>query len=243
MEPMRLFFIVAVKEPQDETFRRILEPSLKPEWLENTILVYEGSSIFEKYNKGIDVLVSKFSLKDDDVVVYIHNDVQIKDLNFEEKIQMVFKHRPDVGLIGVYGSTCLGDNGTWWKEDRPSNGRGNVLQRYLNGNIYTMTDKKGFFDDIVSLDGLIMIERGSVAKMKLFDSDTYNFYHHYDSDHCCEVLEKTSYKIAIADILVFHDSPGATTNVDKFYDSMDRFTKKWSSKGYTFPLTVESFKK
>lgn len=244
MESVRLFFIVAVKSLPDETFGRILEPSLKPEWLQNTILVYQGDSIFEKYNKGIDVLVSKFSLKDDDIVVYIHSDVQIKDEHFEEKIRIVFQRRPDIGLIGVYGSTHFGDGCSWWCHNRASNGRGNILQRYPNGQIYTMTDSKGFFDDIVVLDGCIMIAKGSVAKMKLFDTETFKgMYHQYDSSYCLSILEQTSYKIAVVDILVFHDSPGVLSNTDIWFKSIELHKKKLLDKGYIFPITIDSFKK
>ena len=243
MGSVRLFFIVAVKEAQDENFRRILEPSMKPEWLENTILVYQGNSIFEKYNKGVDVLVSRFSLKDDDTVVFIHNDVQIKDEYFKEKIQIVFKQKPDVGVIGVYGTTHFGEFCSWWTHDRENCARGNILQRYPNKEIYTMTDRKGYFDDVVTIDGCIMILRGSVAKLKLFDEETFKGYHQYDSSLCFEVLEKTSYKIAVADILVFHDSPGVLSNHDKWFESVEIHKKKLLSKGLTFPITVESFKK
>lgn len=238
---MRLFFVVATREPEDELFKKTLEPTMKESWLKNTIRVYKGSSIFEKYNLAVDILLERFSLEDSDIVIFLHNDIAIKDQYFEEKLQMVFERRSDIGLVGVYGTTQFEDKGAWWLCDRSLYGRGNILQRFPNGLIGPMTDLKGFFDDIVSLDGCIMALRGSLAKKKLWDSQTFKGYHMYDSDFCFEVLDKTSFKIAVADILVFHDSPGMPPNMEEWNENVSKLNSKWTSKGYSFPLTVKSF--
>jgi len=200
-------------------------------------------SIFVKYKTAMDVLVSS-DLNDDDIFVFVHEDVGIVDEFFNEKVKTIFDSRKDVGIVGIAGTSVLEQNGAWWHTNQ-ENLRGHLVQG--NGTdskgSYLKKGKVGFFDDVVAVDGCILITTGKMIRdvfkldMELF-KECNDFY---DIEMCMQVLE-AGYKVAVADIFIFHRSVGGGSLGNSWKITRDKLIGKYIEKGYSFPLTIESFK-
>lgn len=234
-----IHFIVARHD--DKIFESYLKPSLdKIKGKYNTVQITdpinkEGIfSIFSKYNQGINV----FSPEDDDILVFVHEDVKILDENLIPKLEMIFKKKPDVGLVGIVGTKEYDGIG-WWSNDYKHH-VGHWIQEYENGTSKHMIRKIGFDDNMLIIDGCFMAVRGKVAKEVKFQEDLFkDYFHFYDYSYSISVLE-AGYKVAVADINILHRSEGQLPS--NWHDARKIFLNHLASKGYTFPLTKEQIK-
>jgi len=232
-----IHYVIACKDLT--TYKKILQPTFENLIAkENGIYIEEGGdkSIFQKYNNALDRMV----IEEDDVVVFLHDDMSIRDPNFEPKIEIYFKYKPTVGLAGVIGTTEYSERGGWWLCDRTVKTRGRIIQGHPQGREYTMEEKGGMDNKgVVAVDGCIMFMRGSIAKTYRFDAETYSDYHFYDVDSCFEMI-KLGYDIGIIDVTVKHESEGQLPL--SWHEGKEKFLAKWKGAGLTFPVTLETFK-
>ncbi len=232
-----------IAKHNDEIFKEYIESSLekfkgRPELIH--VIEDEGhTSIFSKYNRGIEMA----NPEDDDILVFVHEDVKILDKNFFEKLEMVFLKKSDVGIVGMIGTTSFSEAGGWWICNHSFH-KGSLMQGKPGTNgkeTFHMNRGRGFFDNLVSVDGFCFAVRGKVCKEVKFDEPTYpNAFHFYDVDYCFSVLEK-GWKVAIADIFTEHASEGPLP--ESWFKNKDIFLNKWKSKGYKFPIELSQFKK
>jgi len=237
-----IFYVIAVKD--DKRLHDYLYPYLQKFnatccFVSNTKPDIE-ESLFLKYNAGINQCI-KDGLKHDDVIAFIHEDVKLLDPSFADKALLLFASKPDVGMLGVAGTSMLMDTGGWWHAS-PDKLRGHVIQENPEGGArHLVKGPVGFFDDLVAVDGLCFFIRGSLflnEDQLSFDDKTYEGYHFYDLDTCLQVLEK-GYKVACADILVQHRSMGNIQHDKVWHANRDKFINKY--KKYKFPLTNKQF--
>ena len=231
-----IYFITPLTD--DKNFDKFLGPSLKK--LKNSdyhlTRVYGKQDIFQKYNQGLNEL--KPRLKSDDVVVFLHEDITILDEFFIKKIQMYFQHKTKVGIAGVIGTTKYSEHGGWWMVDRTVHGRGSIMQGHPGGAPHMMTDRKGNFDDLVSVDGCILFMKSDLAKRFQFENTAIDGFHFYDSDSCFKAL-RMGFDVGTIDVLVQHESEGPMP--ESWNTNKDKFIKKWSDLGFKFPITKEQF--
>jgi len=193
-------------------------------------------SLTQKYNIGIADVLADESFNDDDIIVFSHEDIKIKDHSFTEKLNMVFRDN-DVGLCGVIGCNQFTDNGMWWA-NTPDKLNGHIIQENGDKTNHLIKGNLGYYDNIVAVDGLMFAIKGKLLKDGLRFDEEFNF-HHYDIDICFQVL-KAKHKVVIADILIQHKSTGLGSLTDDYKASKTQLIEKWS-KGYEFPISVESF--
>lgn len=198
-----------------------------------------SNTIHNKYVRGVDFL--KNELREEDIVVFCHNDVNFIDTLFRNKVESIFNNT-DVALLGVIGTSNLNEDGCWW--NNPTNIlRGHIIQgskdKPVGAGFHMVKGLIGFFDDVVAIDGLCMITIGKhIMRHNInFDGTTYSGNHFYDLDFCMNFLTK-GLKIGIADILVYHRSEGASTQNESWSSDKDKFVAKWKSKGIEFPITA-----
>ena len=191
-------------------------------------------SIFHKYNQAVDSFADKLS--PDDIICFIHEDVKILDPNFTEKIELVFKEKQDIGVLGFVGSSELKDTAAWWYSDN-SKMRGHIIQEHGGMASHLIKGPVGYFDDLVTVDGLCFF-----VKYKMFtehgfrfDEETYDGFDFYDVDICMQSLEK-GFKVATCDCLVQHRSIGDTNGKKSWIEARAKCLNKWTSKGIRFPL-------
>jgi hypothetical protein len=234
----RLFFIVPTVDFIDHEFDTYLAPSLLPRWKKNTYCMdnSEGESIYEKYNNGIQKLIRKRKLTDDDIIVFAHSDITILDQSLEDKLRLTFEYKTEVGIIGVYGATQFNEQFGWWLNDREKYARGHI-QQGLDGSTYHMSDRIGFFDNMVVVDGCFMAIRGSLAKSLQFRTNM-DGYHHYENSYCIDTLLRTEFKVAVVDIFIQHESEGPLS--EDWFNSGQKLLKEYTGMGLEFPLTSEN---
>lgn len=195
-----------------------------------------NQSIFIKYNQSLDIL--NRAIKDEDVVVFLHDDLEIKDPYFEQKAQLYFKYKPNVGVAGVIGTTEYTSIGGWWHTDRTIKTRGRIWQGHPTQPDYEMVELGGMDDKgLISIDGCIMFMSGKIAKTYRFDDRTYSGFHFYDVDTCFTLLKK-GFDIGLIDITVKHVSEGPLGEM--WNRNRDVFLAKWNK--LKFPVTIDSFK-
>lgn len=193
----------------------------------------EHSNIFEKYNMGIDVVRKELSATD--IVVFVHEDVRIEDPFFVQKLQMVFEQKKDVGVLGVVGCTEYTERGGWWMH-APTMLRGHVMQELNGSTNHLEKGMKGFFDDIVVVDGLLMAVRPEVLELGVrFDSQTFKHNDFYDVQFCLDALT-AGFRVAVADILVHHASPGMGVYNTNWEQARVALVNKYKEQGFTFPI-------
>ena len=155
---------------------------------------------------------------------------------FIEKIELIFSKRPDIGLLGVIGTTEFNKTGAWWA-NTPDKLRGHIIQSTKDGkDIHLVKGSIGFFDNMVAVDGLIMMFNGKLIKNGFrFDQKTFNRFDMYDIDAAFSVLQM-GYKVACADILVQHKSIGEGVFKDGWKTGKEKLFNKWNK--LEFPYSV-----
>lgn len=234
----------------DFNYERFIQASIKKYDDFNELLIVndEGKceNIFVKYQKAVDVIKEK-KLPDDDIIVFVHEDVGIVDECFREKLELLFSKRTDVGLVGIVGTTELTESGAWWT-NTPDKLKGHLVQGNdkdtVGKGFYLKKGSVGFHDNIVAIDGCMMATTAKIVKEIInFDLQTFSESNDfYDLDLCIQILE-SGYKVAVADILIYHQSTGKGSLGKSWQDAKDKFINKYRSKGYKFPMTIYDFYK
>lgn len=231
----------------DNKFNTLAAPSMKNVGMQ-VLQVFDQKkdvpeNIFKKYNGGIEALMNA-GIADDDIVVFMHEDVGLVDGLFKEKLEFLFAEKPDVAVLGIAGATELTERGGWWMTT-PDKMRGHLLQgkegQTIGQGHHLQKGAIGFFDEVVCVDGCILITRGKFLKEGLaFDDKTYDSNDFYDIDFCFRAMEM-GYKVAVADILIFHQSSGMGVFNDAWKESKTRLIKKWTEKGKSLPFTRDQW--
>jgi hypothetical protein len=230
----------AIAKNNDSVFSSYLVPFLDRYNIKACIASDEEGkrdSIFVKYNQCITALINE-GLKNDDIVLFVHEDVKLLDPNFVSKLELMFSEKKDVGLVGVVGVTELSENCRWW-DNKPDKLKGHIIQENGQQAYHMVKGMVGYSDDLVAVDGLCFAVRADLLLGGLRFDDTFKGFHFYDLDICCQILSM-GHKIAIADILVLHKSIGDISKSEGWMENKDKFFKKWSV-GYKFPLTSRGF--
>lgn len=234
----------------EEVFKAICEPSLIRNNILKILQIMDKpgmhENIFKKYMAGIQALIQT-GLNDDDIIIFMHSDVGIIDPFFRNKIEMVFNEKKDIGLLGVVGTTELLETSGWWA-NTPDKLRGHCIQGKENSiligeGFHLVKGAIGYFDDLVAIDGMFMATTGRIIKEGLFfDVATYPEGNDmYDIDLCLTTLSM-GYKIAVADILLFHKSRGLGALTESWKKNQTIMVNKWKNKGFKFPIVRNDFK-
>jgi hypothetical protein len=93
-------FNFIVPRHNDTNFKTFLEPSLQKLGFNKIFQVKDQpgeppSTIFKKYNAGIEALFQT-GLNDDDICIFVHEDVGIVEPFFVQKMEKLFTDKKDV---------------------------------------------------------------------------------------------------------------------------------------------------
>ena len=169
----------------------------------NQYLIYENDnkySLSELYNKGL-------SESENDIVIFMHDDLIINSKNLTPKIIKMFEKNEDFGIIGIAGTDKL-TSGTWWENKENLSGIVNHITD--KGKEYTsFFSKQQYIDnpkEVIVVDGLfVMVNK---RRIKHTFNEQFKSFHFYDLPICVEnyldgvkVGVTTKFKIT-------HKSPG-----------------------------------
>lgn len=208
-------------------------------------------SIAEKYNWAIENIILK---SDDDVICFRHADTEIRSNTDLVEAQVRMQMADGCGVCGVIGTIALEDSCQWWRPNRHVNGSGYIIQGGTRPKLdekgkpimdengvpiiekfeYPMADHPGVHDYLATVDGCCFwLSRKMLEEGMRFDTNLKG-YHFYDTDICCQALEK-GYKVSTVNVIVKHESQGEMP--DDFPKLREVFFNKWNSKIDTWPIT------
>lgn len=192
-----------------DKFQRYVAPRSE----EGPVLGLSGqTSIAAAYN----VILDSFEDLGCDVVVLQHDDLEITDLGFEEKITELIRDQPDVGLIGVAGGSARGGLG-WWNHDPIG---------------HQMTDGIGMIDFGQRAGNVDLIE-GSLLVFTHWAMRELRFepragFHGYDE--IAKQAAKKGMRVAVADLDTHHHTALGFDDERSHEDWLDadrQFRQKW----------------
>lgn len=199
---------------------------------------YPNETIHSKYYKVIEKFKFDKDLKENDILIFSHNDCGILDLRFKEKIEYIFD-KNEADLIGFVGSRQLNEDCCWWISG-PENMFGHIIQgnKTDDSKVHLIKGPIGFYKNIVAIDGFCFVTLGKyfLNYNINFDKDTYKGNHFYDLDICQQFLNN-NLKIAVAHFWMFHKSEGVSFQDNVWKTDRDSFISKFNLK---FPFSKES---
>ena len=190
------------------------------------MLVYENNGEFslpKLYNKGLDESTS-------DIVVFMHDDIDIETGDVAKKLINLFENNPDYGIIGLAGTDRL-VSGTWWQIRESMYGQ---VKHEHEGKVHRNNYSDSFgnsLKEVACVDGLFFAVHKKRIKER-FDED-FEGFHFYDLPFCL-LNYKQGVKIGVTTrIMVIHKSIGIT---NKQWDKNKLFFE--AKYGNTLPIIV-----
>ena len=226
---MNLVTVVISTRKRDEDFYKQVK-----KWFSHPktqILMYENDGIMslpEVYNKGLEE-------SENDIVVFMHDDIIIQSTNLTPKIVKMFDKFPDYGIIGVAGTTDLA-NGRWWDIRKSMYGKvGHTKDGKTWINKYNNESFVDNLKDVVCVDGVFFMVHKQWIKEK-FDED-FKGFHFYDIPFCVSNY-KAGVKIGLTTKFeIVHKSIGVTN--DQWEANKLQFEEKFKD---VLPIKLEGNK-
>jgi hypothetical protein len=167
-----------------------------------------------KYNTGIDIIKEHNMVFDDNIIIFTKNDVFIMDNMLNEKLDFVFTHQPNLGVLGVAGVKELHSGKELYnKVNSPLNGLVYTTENDNNG-MHILYSDRCYYEDVIALDDSFIAVKGSlINKGFKLEVDT-------NVGYGIEFAQKAisfGYNSAVADILILSDSK---TNIS--FEGVDR---------------------
>lgn len=184
------------------------------------VLVYENDnqySLAEIYNKGLKE-------SQNDIVVFIHDDLIIDVKNMTPKVVKLFEKNPEYGIIGIAGTDKL-TTGRWWEDRTTMYGMvGHIQNKKRHVNKYSKQTFPDIVKEVVTVDGLFMMVHKK--RIKHTFNEEFKGFHFYDLPICVENF-MDGVKI------------GVTTKFDVTHKSVGEVDKKWEKNKYLFEALYE----
>ncbi len=173
----------------------------------------DNTSIFPAYNEILDVFADEPDLE---ALVLLHEDVQLRDAQFEAKVRAVLTNEQVavVGVVGAVGVRSL----AWWEGD----GRGRCAE--TRG----VVDFGGGCHDVDTVDGLLLVLSPWAVRTLRFDAATYHGFHGYDADICFQARAEGR-RVRVVDVDLFHHTKGGYGDVVAYREADAAFRAKWSA--------------
>ena len=167
----------------------------------------------------------------DDVVVFIHDDIEFLRSGWGEEVCRLFSENAEYGIIGVAGSAQFDEKGAWWNYPKRF---GQVLHRDGGNSWLTafspLLDKD--IQEVAVIDGLFMaVDRKRIADN--FDRNIKSF-DFYDIDFCLSNTLSGKCKVGVTtNIRLAHMSVGVPR--ESWYENREIINKKY---GKHYPIDV-----
>jgi len=192
--------VYCTREPNPEHVRHLKKTAGHPK-VEVIEYVNNGESLTKFYNQG---------LKDatNDIVVFCHDDIEIKTKNWAVKLNKHFSKNPEYGIIGIAGTKSLSDTGRWWDDRTAMYGRVEHTHEGKSWLSIYSADQANRVEETILVDGLFF----GVSKNRIKEnfSKSVEGFHFYDVDFCFRnYLEGVKVGV-ITNVRVNHMSIGET---------------------------------
>lgn len=181
-----------------------------------------GHSIFEAYNLGIKRSVYSY-------LCFMHEDITFITENWGQKVVDAFENNPNLGLLGVAGSSYKPAVPSGWSFESASQETMYVnIMQYRKGNDTVNKNycnpRNQYTSQVASVDGVWFCTTRAVVDQIQFDEQNFSGFHCYDVDFSLSVLQK--YEVAVTfEVLINHFSGGSFN--DSWTLETLKLHKKW----------------
>jgi hypothetical protein len=214
----KLFIVSCTRGLKEET---VLYSSLQR-------LGIDSFQFFEKNEKGLSTcynLILDAKSGSDEIVIFVHDDVSIRDVFFREKINDALE-KHDYAITGVAGTSGyrigpISQDTPWFRQPQQ------LLSGWVEHDGTTgppvMYSIGPTFRRCIVLDGLFLAV--DLAKAGRVRFDEQFAFHFYDHDFCLSAHE-AGLTLGTCNIYLTHKSHGAKTSKE-FVRAQDDFRTKW----------------
>jgi len=196
------------------------------------ILMSGAKSLFAAYQGAFE----KLNPKDDDVVIFCHDDIEIREnpQEFRNKLSEAL-NLPETGFVGPAGTTFLGENAVWWDQDVWVAGKHRGKVSHINKNGAEYLTFYGNPGDVVVLDGLFLAAKGkTIREVGLGKPEDFQGeWDFYDIHYTSQAFFKGFTNKAIS-LDILHNSRGELVGRDSWHKNREAFIKK-----NKFPIKLE----
>jgi glycosyltransferase involved in cell wall biosynthesis len=166
-------------------------------------------SIFQAYNRGV-------AQSHGDILCFMHEDISFKTTNWGRRVESIFRDTPDLGLVGVAGSSYKPRVPSHWSfpDSIAKTHYINIIQHYEQGRIihHLSNPRHESLSRVAAVDGVWFCAKREVFKKVSFDDKTFSNFHGYDVDFSLAVNQY--YQVAVTfDVLIEHLSSGSFNKV------------------------------
>jgi Glycosyltransferase like family len=187
-------------------------------------------SIFESYNHLLDRATS---LRDLEAVVLLHQDTEIVDADFCEKVRGALKD-PDVGVVGCVGAIGVRSI-AWWEGSVTLASFIHRYEEHGGGDLpafswsWSEAPPYARVGEVDTLDGFLLAIAPGVARGIRFDTSLGRL-HGYDLDFCLQVREAGK-RVMTADFrAIHHHSLELVSDREGWIDAHMRIADKWEGR-------------
>ena len=178
-------------------------------------------SIYEGHTENINWSF----LTDDDIVVFVHDDVEILSTPDKFKEYIEIARKPGVGFVGVAGAATFQKDGAWWTARNSGHARGFVWQ-----GVDDQTMSPNYFGrsgQVIVLDGCLIAATYKTIKKVGLDQPAYlsSGWDFYDI-HMTFTAHYKGYSNYVVPIMIRHESDGQMR--EGWYKAKDEFMKRWN---------------
>lgn len=173
------------------------------------------------YNQFIDVVSNR---ADCEALVLLHDDVEIHDEEFRDKV-LAAVGEDSVGVVGVVGGADI-PSLQWWRGRRLA---GRVEEPRGAADLGARTA------DVDAVDGLMLVLSPRAFRSIRFDGDSFPEYHAYDVDYCL-AARAAGLRVVVREIDVFHRTKGGFGDAGAFKDADRVLVGKWPQ--FVRPMTL-----
>jgi O-antigen biosynthesis protein len=156
-------------------------------------------------------------------VCFLHNDTEMRDPRWLERLQTAVESGPRIGLCGLYGARKLREDGRY---------AGRTLLHSLDGRATLKAD----LAEVAAVDGVCLFLRRSLLDSLGGFDEGYGFFHGYDRDLSFAVRE-AGWRCAVVKAPFIHRGGGTRTakgaprdeeqDLVERRQALARFAQKW----------------
>ena len=169
-------------------------------------------SILTAYNEILDAFADRDDLE---ALVLLHEDVELRDADFNDKVRRALSD-PAVAVLGAVGARAV-PGLEWWQ------GEGVGRCDETRGTI-EFGEREGLVD---AVDGLLLVLSPWAVRHLRFDEETFSGFHAYDLDLCFQA-RAAGREVRVVDVDLFHHTKGGFGDEVGFRLADAAFRAKWS---------------
>ena len=215
-----------------DVYARCAEPGIRLAAEPDSVVMAEASvgSLFNSYNRLLEQAVELPGLE---AVVLLHQDTEVVDRNFCDKVRAALAD-PAVGVVGCVGAIGVRSI-AWWEGSVTLASFIHRYEEHGGGDLpafswsWSEAPPYARTGEVDTLDGFLLAISPEVARTVRFD-ESLGQLHGYDLDFCLQVRERGK-RVMTADFrAIHHHSLDLVSDPEAWVDAHVKIAEKWEGR-------------